>query len=263
MLNKQDLLDRRIRAAAREYDELSQRRFTVIKLDEAIQRGWRRFFVLSEHAERRKDRDILAAILALIGTEQCCRRPDFRTRGRRSRRIIEAGQSLRRIGDREWEKLQIPSSWLPYFKIHRYSEWGRPAFRAEFAHPSLFEFRVEPFWVWEIREPDPAIETRLEELRRWLELNGGWHRWAWLNGWRRWRCGCHDARAKALNREHRRSIRDAMHGEADPVAPARRIRFSLPRRRNIFPGVAQCRGNEFRPRRVRVRVLPPGPLLLP
>ncbi len=32
---------------------------------------------------------------------------------------------------------------------------------------------------------------------------------------------------------------------------------------NHFPGVAQCRGNELRPRPVRVQVLPPGPLLLP
>ena len=30
-----------------------------------------------------------------------------------------------------------------------------------------------------------------------------------------------------------------------------------------FPGVAQCRGNELRPRSVRVQVLPPGPLSLP
>ena len=28
---------------------------------------------------------------------------------------------------------------------------------------------------------------------------------------------------------------------------------------NQFPGVAQCRGNELRPRPVRVQVLPPGP----
>ena len=30
-----------------------------------------------------------------------------------------------------------------------------------------------------------------------------------------------------------------------------------------FPGVAQRRGNELRPRSVRVQVLPPGPLSLP
>ena len=45
----------------------------------------------------------------------------------------------------------------------------------------------------------------------------------------------------------------------DPAASVRRIPTSLRPVSPHHPGVAQCRGNELRPRPVQVRVLPPGP----
>ena len=182
MLNQQDYFDRQILAAIAERDDLLERRFIKRKLTEPVQRGWRRIFVLTAHAERRHDRDILAEILEVIGTERRCRHLDFRTLPSRSRKLIEIEQSLRRLWDWQLEKLPRSSAWRPYFHWRHYNEWGRPRYFGEFINPKLFELRVEPFWIWEIDELDPAIETRLEELHRWLELRLGWKRYGWLKG---------------------------------------------------------------------------------
>ena len=89
MLKPRDLADNRVLAAVREYNDLCRRRYTIIKLDTPIQRGWRRFYVLSDHALSRSDRVTLEAILAVIGTEVVHHCPDFRRRRGRRRKHIE------------------------------------------------------------------------------------------------------------------------------------------------------------------------------
>ena len=233
MLNTQDSKDRRIRAAIREYNDLSAKRHITIDLDEPIQRGWRRFFVLSDHAARRRDAETLRAILAIIGTERISRRLDFKTRQCGTKRMIEIEQSVRRIRDREWTARGLSGDWFRYFHIQRYSQWGRPAFRAEFSYPSLFELRTEPRWILQVQGVDPEIESRLSELENWLKHCEGWERWGWLKGRRQqWRWGEQDTdRHRYLSRLHAKTIRNAMHGEVEPAAPAWCRRFSRQCRR--------------------------------
>jgi hypothetical protein len=77
MLNSHDLADRQVIAAVRELDSLSRKRYTIVKLEQPIQRGWRRFYALSERASARRDRPMIEAILAVIpgmGKEELPRR---------------------------------------------------------------------------------------------------------------------------------------------------------------------------------------------
>jgi hypothetical protein len=94
----------------RESRKLKTHRYTIVKLSEPIQQGWRRFHVLTEHARRRRDAETLEAILNLIGTERESRRPDFRVKQRRMKRLIEVGQPLRRIS--EWERNRESVPWI-------------------------------------------------------------------------------------------------------------------------------------------------------
>jgi hypothetical protein len=241
MLNEQDYADRQIRAAVKERDELYLSRFAFVPLDEPIQRGWLRFFVLGEHAKRRRDADTLTAILAVINTKRRSRNREFMVRQRRTKRLIEIEQSVRSIRNREWEKRSLPAAWFPYFHIYHYYEWERPAFRAEFAYPSLFTLHIEPNWVWHIHDVDPAVETRISELDRWIESRGRWRRWGWLNGEPqryRWR-EQESAKQRSLWREHEKLMCNAMRGEVEPAASKRRVRLSLSQMRIFFPGVAQ------------------------
>lgn len=229
MLNQQDYAERHVRAALNERDELLRRRFVVRRLAEPIQQGWVRKYVLTEYAERRRDADTLAAIAATIGPVRFCQRPDFRARRCRSRRLFDVEQPLERLFDRRFERLGSPASWRPHFRWVHYQEWGRPRFFGEFRHPALFEFRVEPRLVWIVYDLDPEIETRLEELHRWLTIDIRLRRHEGrAKAWWDWE----DPRVTALEREHRRRIRQAMQdpSEADPAMPVGRgpIRFGRP-----------------------------------
>jgi hypothetical protein len=226
MLNKHDLFERRVRAAVRESRKLEAHRYTIVKLSEPIQQGWRRFHVLTDHARRRRDAETLEAILNLIGTERESRRPDFRVKQRRMKRLIEVGQPLSRISEWEWNRESVPLDWLRYFHVYRYWQWGRRTFRLEFAQPYLFELRVEPRWIWEFREVDPDLETRIAELDRWMERTRAWSHWWSLKG-RAGRWFYPDERRRALAREHRRDIRNAMKGEVDLWSSMRRLQLSL------------------------------------
>lgn len=237
MLNEIDYRDRRIRAAAKEFAHLNKNRYTIRELPEPIQRGWQRVFALTAHAESRKDRAILEAILPTINTYRACRRLDFKVKVYRTRAMIEIEQSLRRLTDHEFEKAGSPSAWIPYFRWNHYSEWGRPRYIGEFRQPSLFELRVEPRLVWHVKEVDPEIETRIEELDKWMEWSGGWKRYSHQKG----KPSAHfkgttDQRALSLNKAHTELIRSALLDptEVDPATSTRRLPASLCRRSFSF-----------------------------
>ena len=174
MLNSHDYADKRVIAAVREYNNLSRRRFKIIKLDCPVQRGWRRFYVLSESARNRLDRAVIEAILPVIGTVIIHHSRDFRKRrGRRSRKLVEIEQPLRPVPAHEWQRKSYPNQWKRYFRFELLLEWKlwHPCW--VFAEPSFYELRIEPNWLWYFREIDPSVETRLSELDRWLEFHDG------------------------------------------------------------------------------------------
>lgn len=235
MLNSHDYFDKRVLAAVREYHELSRRRFTIVKLEAPIQRGWRRSHVLTEDARRRGDRPLLEAILEVIGSSVVHHNRDFRRRrSRRSRKLIEIEQPLRPIPVYEWPRKNYSETWRPYFRLdlvlesnrHRQPYWV-------FTQPSLCELRIEPNLLWYFREVDPEIEARIADLDQWLESHQGWRRYGWLKGdpWHyRWK-DVPAAKTTNLRREQQREIERALalFPEVESVASARCVRFSFRR----------------------------------
>lgn len=183
MLNHHDYSDRRVIAAVREFLSLHDRRFTIRLLEKPYQKGWERFYRLTRDARERNDRTTLEAILEVIGSKVLHHRPDFRRRGRRSRKICEIEQPLRAISVNEWLYKKYPDPWLRYFNYELRLEPNRhwQPYRV-FAQPSLFELKVGRHWIVRVREIDPEIESRLGELDRWLELRGAWNRYHHLRG---------------------------------------------------------------------------------
>jgi hypothetical protein len=268
MLNTRDRTDRQIRAAVRESKALFKKRYRIVKLDEPIQRGWRRYYALTECASRRRDSAILEAIVRVIGPVIVHHRRDFRKKRRRSRKFVEIEQPLRPIPTWEWERKNYPAEWLTYFRYElllRNRHW-QPYW--VFRQSSIYELKIARNWVWEGVEIDPLIEARLSELNRWLDARRGWERYGWLKGKQqsyRWEHG-DGIQQRSLTREHRREIARAYDNfpEVDPaascgVAGSASDYFSKPR---CSP---TSRDTPFRREPVRVQVLPPGPLsrLLP
>ena len=263
MFNSHDLYDRQVIAATRELDALHQKRYKIKTLEQPYQRGWRRFYTLSDRALDRQDRPTLEAILEVIGNVALHHSRNFQRRRGRSRKLCEIEQPLRPIPLHEWQRKDYPDVWHRYFQyqllLERNHHW-QPYW--VFAQPSLYRLKTGRNWIYQVQEIDPEIESRLGELDRWLELHQGWRRYGWLKG-RRQSCRWYDGEHKKqrfLKNEHRREIARACltFPEVDPAASTRRIRTSLRQASPYFPGVAQCRGNEFRSRPVQVQVLPPG-----
>jgi len=98
--------------------------------------------------------------------------------------MIEIEQPLRAIHQYEWEQKKYPEEWRKYFRHEVVLEWKRYRDRWVFAQPDLFELKVELNWQWYYREVYPAVETRLSELNRWIELHLGWQRYGRMRGQR-------------------------------------------------------------------------------
>ena len=263
MLNSHDLSDKQVIAAVREYHALNKRRYTIVRLQQPFQRGWRRHYVLGERALHHPDRSMLESILEVIGSTRVHHSRTFQHRRGRTRKLCEIEQPLRPIPVHEWQRKRYPDTWFRFFRYELLLEWNghwQPYW--VFDQPSLFRLKVGRNWIDSIRQIDSAIESRMSELERWLECRRGWQRHGWLKGHRQSYCWSNGEKDKQrhLAKEHRREIAEARLNfpELDPDASMRCLRIR-PRRFPISPGVAQCRGSELRPRPVRVQVLPPGP----
>lgn len=244
MLNDRALVDRQIIAAVREHEQLSRKRFQIIKLDQPIQRGWRRTYVLAEHAKRRRDHETLEAILKVIGTTVVHPSRNFQFRRGRKKKLVEIEQSLQPISAHPWPAhpwpARLPEGWLIYFRYELLLERNRHSQPYwVFRQPSLYELKVERNWLWYFREVDPAIETRLSELDRWLTARQGWRRYHSLKGtslyW------YPSDRDRLLRRQELREMKEALdrYPEVDPTARRSCRAISLRSLPKIFPDVAQ------------------------
>jgi hypothetical protein len=263
MLNPHEIPDKQVIAAVREYNALSQKRYTITRLEQPYQRGWRRFHVLGERALHHQDRPMLESILEVIGSTVVHHNRAFQRRRGRSRTLCEIEQPLRPIPIHEWQRKRYPDAWFRFFRYELVLEWNRhwrPYW--VFDQPTLYRLKIGRNWIEHIRQIDPVIESRLSELDRWLENHRGWQRYGRLKGQRQsyhW-CNGEKDKQRQLTKEHRRAIASARLNfpELDPAASVRCVPTRF-RPFRFFPGVAQCRGSELRPRPVRVQVLPPGP----
>ena len=230
MLSKQERDEKRIRSLIERNRELSRCRShpALRKLNEPFQKGWKRLYVLSERACHRTDRQKLEAILPFLNSIRYCQRPDFKRRGRRSRRLVEIHQPLRVFPAYDWYRKRLPADWLKYFCfVRRHRQTGVDSY--EFALPWLFDLHVEERWITHVRVVDPTVMSELARLDDHMSQHHVWGRYARLRGrkWRRWSKG-DDPRQSILTREDEREMRRAIReGQAvDSWSSIRWTRFS-------------------------------------
>lgn len=226
MLNSKDYLDKKLLKIGAELDDLQRRRYVRVTLDEPIQRGWRRFHVLTAKAKLRPDSEILEAILLFVGTLQFRNSPDFRKRrgsGRR-KRFFEIEQPLRELTVGGWEALRLPESCLRYFRLEERNHYRAWLNVLVFVSPHVFELKIEPNWVTEVWEPDPAVSQRIAEIENWLSHRNRKFRLNRLQD-RSCKYWCLSSRQPALEKLAECEMRDAISGlsEADPVVPLRAL----------------------------------------
>jgi hypothetical protein len=239
MLNPHEISDKQVIAAVREYNALNKKRYTITRLPQPYQRGWRRFHVLSERALHHPDRPMLESILEVIGSSVVHHSREFKHRRGRSRTLCEIEQPLRPIPIHEWQRKRFPDAWFRFFRYELLLEWNRhwqPYW--VFDQPSFYRLKVGRNWIEHIRQIDPAIEKRLSELERWLENHRGWQRHGWLKGHGqsyRWSNG-EKEKLRQLTKEHRSEIARARLNfpELDPAASVRCARTRL-RPFHFFP----------------------------
>ena len=234
MFNTHETFDKHLLRLDRELSDLYRRRHTRVPLEKPIQRGWRRCHVLSSSGERREDKDVLVALLKIIGSVKISRTPEFRKRRGRGarRRYIEIEQPLRELTVGEWRKRNLPEEWKPYFRQEKRCHFRVWNDALVFADASAFELKVEPNWITHVTILDPAVEKRIAEIEAWLRRHNALHRLDWLHGHSRshWRW-CDPRREDLLDRIARRELRLAMANpsEVEPAASARRTRLSFRR----------------------------------
>lgn len=91
MLNSQDYLDKKLLALNKHLNKLYRDplRYITKKIDPQIQKGWKRFHILTPKAKQRADSDTLSAILEVIGysrwQKHLIHKPKYRKRSSYSR----------------------------------------------------------------------------------------------------------------------------------------------------------------------------------
>ena len=263
MLNKYDYFDKRLLELDRERSVLRCKLWIRVPLDNPIQRGWRRYHILTATAERRADRDVLEEFLKIIGVMRFSRTPEFLKRhGRgRKRRFVEIEQPVGPLTEGMWKKLGWPDLWKLYFRQEKYPDNRSWLDVLVFRSPFLFELKTEPNWVTEIQVINPEVQRRLKEIDSWLTNHDGHHRIQWLHGrsywWKKTKL------ARMFDRIAEREIREALQNppEVDLATPARRSRISPRRFITLTPCSPTRRGTCLRNRSVRVQLLPWGPIL--
>ena len=225
MLSQMERREKHIRAVVKLERELSRQRWEpeLHPLAEPYQKGWKRFYVLSERARKRPDREALASILPYLNSVKHHNRPDFKRRTRGRKRLVDIEQPLRRIALVHWYRQRFPGSWLKYFRLVRTRPECGPD-SLEFAFPTLYELRIEERWITHVKVVDPLVVSQSMKLEQYAMQHHIWERYARLKGrsWRRW-FKRYDPRQRVLAKVHQQEIRNALSNDqaADLRSPIR------------------------------------------
>ncbi len=214
MINQKEKKEKALRALYRERESLEKtnRELGLMKLDEPYQRGWMRFYVLTERSRQRLDCSTLEQILPYLNSTVICKRSDFTHRRGKSKKMVEIMQPLRSICRWRWAQEKLPLEWLRYFRWER-NGWQR-AFEFVFVHPWYYELTVVPNWITHTKMIDPEIESRLGEIENRFTNYQLWPRYRRLKGKSaNWWWYCDTRKQKTLSREAAKEIRAFLTGE--------------------------------------------------
>jgi len=143
-------------------------------LTPAVQKGWKRFFVLREDVARSYQGEFFENILNKINTYDWSHRKDFRIRKRRfgrkkyeikEQRLIEPNaEEFKKLDLNEKEKNLFHEEW-------RYDFAGSIRRYFVFNEPWRFQLRVRPNMITKVRERNETTETRIKAIDNYLVKN--------------------------------------------------------------------------------------------
>ena len=150
------------------------------ELEEPYQKGWERYYVLSEQAKRRKDGEELEMALSFVRTYQRCGVNPFMRYRYQSKRMVAWEHNLAGIRPRQILSSKIPESLLKYFRLRlrepltteRLRELIRSGWQGRFwfRYPEYAISVVRPYLITHSRVALPDVESRLTEIERYLQM---------------------------------------------------------------------------------------------
>lgn len=175
---KKESKDKALYAAVRELSELQRISWNapLIKLPKKIQTGWTKTLVLRDDCRNRKDFAIYQTILDKVKIDVFCRKADFINSNGRP---INTGIKI--IRTNEWKDLNWPDSYKKYFEFGTFAveTYGRTQYIEGYRYWQRFYFvdKIVPYFITHTQAKLPEVETRIAELKSYIEKHGGWDRY--------------------------------------------------------------------------------------
>jgi hypothetical protein len=193
-LQKLDFDKQLLRCEKRLDEVINSREVIIEKLDKPYQKGWKRLFVLTKEAAQNERAVFYQEILDKINTVQYHYDKSFKSRKKGKRQLrghYENLPYLRSIDKYDWDanRLNLTDEQKTCFKRVKY--WYAPYYRwelyYEFAEPALFEIKVLPHIIYEVKLGD-AVSAQEEDFlynylytgdnaNRLTKINGGWYKY--------------------------------------------------------------------------------------
>lgn len=215
--------EKKLRSMFEEDGRLSQAVWSspLVELEAPYQRGWMRFFRLTEESRRRPDAKQLCQFLPFVNKVEFCRQKKFLGWCSRTRRRVPEEHRLMHFHLPSLQRVKMPSQLHKYLRCsgsltpatpEQVAElisqrWGG---RMEVAKPSLFESVTTPFMVTHQRVHLPDCQSRMAEIDAWMDRNHGRMRIGRLCGHRiaYWDRLYNSSRIRARERLEEREMRE-------------------------------------------------------
>ncbi len=163
-------------------------------------RGYKRYFVLRDDVAKSKQANFFAGILQKINTTDYSYRKDFKVKKRKwgKKIYVVKQQPLLQPRDYHFIKLKFTDAEKQLFEervvMDQYTR--KPYKIYVFVEPWRFVLRVRPNLITKTRSRDEVIESRIQQIRSYLERNalygrldnlfGNSYRYSWIEGERKW-----------------------------------------------------------------------------
>lgn len=187
--------DKKLLSFEREHNELCKAKYELpwIKLDEPLQKGWKRFFVLRKDILNRDDAHVLKDVLRRVNNTQYCDNKEFEKYIWNKDVWVPMEHHTRPIGIGEAERDPTFNERHRKFLWKGADWWTHHGWRKLFngywlKNQWMLEQQIEPHYVTHIQEIDPEIEAKLAHIDKKL-----YHDWKAygrlikLHGWKGWR----------------------------------------------------------------------------
>ncbi len=169
--------DKQLLALHWEQNELrhQQRNLGWIELNPPVVRGWKRYFVLRPDVAKSKHADFFESILQKINTVQYSHRKDFKIKKRKWRKkvYVTKEQALLQPEEYHFNKLNFTEKEKQWFAEVISFDKNKRRFVKNyvFVEPWRFVLRVRPNIITKTKVRDEAIESRIQQIRNYIERN--------------------------------------------------------------------------------------------